>query len=69
MTEIVFVVEQDPDSGYVARSVGTAIVTQAESLEALREMLRDAVRCHFPDEANRPRLIRLHVVHDEVIAA
>lgn len=69
MTEILFVVEQDPDGGYVAQAIGASIVTQADDLDALREMLRDAVRCHFPDESQRPRLIRLHLVHDEVIAA
>lgn len=31
-------------------------------------MVREAVRCHFAD-ADRPRLIRLHFVHEEVIAA
>ena len=32
-------------------------------------MLRDAVRCHFPDEQTRPKIIRLHIVRDEVIAS
>ena len=31
-------------------------------------MVRDAGRCHF-DEAERPKLIRLHFVRDEAIAA
>ncbi len=69
MTEIIFLVEEDPQGGYVAHAAGQSIVTQADDLHALREMVRDAVRCHFPDEAQRPRLIRLHIVHDEVIAA
>jgi hypothetical protein len=34
----------------------------------LKTMVRDAVRCHFDDDA-RPRVIRLHVVRDEVIPA
>ncbi len=67
-TEIVFLVEEDPDGGYTARSVGDAIFTQADDLDALRDMIRDAVRCHFPDEAARPRVIRMHLVRDEVIA-
>ncbi len=69
MTEIVFVVEPDPDGGYSAQAVGAAIVTQGDTLDELREMVRDAVRCHFPDESARPKLIRLHFVSDEVIAA
>jgi hypothetical protein len=35
-------------------------------MEELKAMLRDAVRCHF-DDAERPRVIRLHLVKDEVI--
>ena len=69
VNEIVFVVEEDPESGYTAHALGEAIVTQGETLKELREMIRDAVRCHFPDEATRPRVIRLHYVHDEVIAS
>jgi hypothetical protein len=30
--------------------------------------VRDAVRCHFEDDT-RPKLIRLHFIRDEVIAA
>ena len=68
MTEIVFVVEESGEGGYVARAVGQSIVTEADDMPGLREMIRDAVRCHFPDEADRPKMIRLHVVQDEVIA-
>ncbi|MEZ6234198.1 MAG: hypothetical protein R3B68_08410 [Phycisphaerales bacterium] len=68
MTEILFLVEEDPDGGFNARSVGAAIFTQGDDIEALKESVRDAVRCHF-DEPARPSLIRLHWVRDEVIAA
>ena len=68
MTEIVFLVEEDPDGGYTARALGQSIFTQADDLAGLRDNLRDAVRCHFDDEATRPKIIRLHRVHDEVIA-
>ena len=69
MTEIVFLVEDDPDGGYTARALGESIFTQADDLESLREIIRDAVRCHFPDEQMRPKAIRLHIVRDEVIAS
>jgi len=68
MTEILFVVEEAPEGGYTARAVETAIFTEADTLDQLHAHVRDAVRCHFePDEA--PKLIRLHFVRDEVIAA
>jgi len=68
MTEIVFMVEEDPGGGYTAQAVGESILTEADDLDGLRRMLRDAVRCHFPDEKTRPKLIRLHYVRDEVLA-
>ncbi len=67
-TEILFLVEEGPDGGYTARAAGESVFTQADDLDALREMVRDAVRCHFPDEAARPQVIRMHFVRDEVIA-
>jgi hypothetical protein len=68
MSELVFVVEEAPEGGYVARAVGASIVTEADDLAELRAQVRDAVRCHYDAEA-RPQLIRLHHVRDEVIAA
>jgi hypothetical protein len=50
MTEIVFLVEEDPEGGYTARALGEPIFTQAENLEELQDQLRDAVRCHFGEE-------------------
>ncbi len=68
MSEIVFLVEDDLDGGYNARALGESIFTQADDLISLREMVRDAVQCHYLDEQSRPKLIRLHIVRDEVIA-
>ena len=47
MEELLFVVSGDPKGGYVSRAVGEAIFTEADTLDKLREMIRDAVRCHF----------------------
>jgi predicted RNase H-like HicB family nuclease len=62
MTEIVFLIEDDPDGGYTARALGESIFTQADDMDSLRDMIRDAVRCHFPDESSRPKVIRSHEV-------
>ena len=67
--ELVFVVEETPDGGYMAKALGVSIVTEADDLAALRAQVLDAVRCHFTEEKQRPRLIRLHMVKDEVLAA
>ena len=68
MTEILFIVEDATEGGYTARAVDASIFTEADDLDHLRIAIRDAVRCHFED-ADRPKAIRLHLVHDEVIAA
>lgn len=68
MTEIVFLVEEDPEGGFLARALGESIFTQADDLDALRENVRDAVQCHFPNPGERPKVVRLHQVRDEVVA-
>lgn len=68
MDEMIFMVENAPEGGYVARALGASIFTEADDLETLRQQVRDAVRCHF-EEGHGPKVIRLHFVHEEVIAA
>ena len=65
-TEIIFLVETDPEGGYTARALGESIFTMADDLEQLRENIRDAVQCHFPDPSKSPRIIRLHEVREEI---
>ena len=67
--EIVFEVVESPDGGYEARAQGYSIFTEADTEEELKEMLRDAVRCHFDAHDDAPHFIRLHWVRDELISA
>lgn len=67
MNEIIFQIDEAPEGGYAARALGHSIFTEAESMDELRENVRDAVRCHF-DEGEGPKVIRLHFVRDEVMA-
>ena len=64
MTEIVFIVESAPEGGFTARALGESIFTEAE----LRVAVQDAVRCHF-DEGKSPKVIWLHFVREELLAA
>ena len=67
-TEIIFRVEELVGGGYQARAVGFSIFTEADSLVDLKTKIRDAVSCHFElDE--KPRIIRLLTIKDEVIPA
>lgn len=68
MTELIFLVENAPEGGFTAQALGVSIFTQADTWAELQQQVRDTVACHF-DEADKPKLIRLHCVRDEVIAA
>ncbi|RPD42417.1 2-oxoisovalerate dehydrogenase E1 subunit beta [Chitinophaga barathri] len=67
MEELIFMVEESPEGGYTAKGLGVSIYTQAETIEELKTAVIDAVHCHFDD--NQKRIIRLHIVREEVIAA
>jgi predicted RNase H-like HicB family nuclease len=66
MTEIFFLVEESPEGGYTAKALGESIFTEADSMDELRANVKEAVECHFEQE-NMPKIIRLHMVRDEVI--
>jgi hypothetical protein len=58
-SEIIFVVDESPERGFEARALSHSIYTQADTSDALKEMVRDAVHCHL-EESKRPQIIRLH---------
>ena len=65
--ELIFLVQDSPDGGYEARALSESIFAEGETMEEIKASIRDAVRCHF-DEKDRPKIVRLHYVRDEVIA-
>ena len=67
-SEIIFSVQEAPEGGYEARALGYSIFTQADTLDELKTMVRDAVACHFAN-GDKPSVIRLQMVKDEVIPA
>lgn len=64
--EVIFEVIESEECRFEARALGHSIFTQGEDWNELKEMAREAVLCHF-DEVETPRVIRLHLVRDEVI--
>jgi hypothetical protein len=65
--ELIFQVEEAPDGGFTAQALGESIYTQAETYDALKDAVREAVACYF-DEGQGPKMIRLHLVRDELLA-
>lgn len=66
--EITFIVEQDFEGGYSASSLEFSIITQGDTLEELKLMVKDAVECHFYDEEYSPKTIRLQFVKEELLS-
>jgi len=62
------VIEDLIDGGYIASAIGHGITTEADTLNELRSMVKDAVEGHFHDSEDRPKIVRLHFVRDEVLS-
>ena len=59
MSEIVFLVEECPEGGYLASANSASIFTQADDLEQLKLEIVDAISCHFSHPQDRPERIKL----------
>jgi hypothetical protein len=66
-SELVFEVTEEADGGYTAECLTENIFTQGDTWEELRAMVKDAVSAYFFD-GPKARWIRLHLVHNEVLA-
>ncbi len=67
MTELIFIVSEAEEGGFLARSIGEDIFTEADTMDELKEMIRDAVVCHF-EEDQLPKMIRIHFTKEEVFS-
>lgn len=47
MNEIIFIFDEAAEGGYTARALGEDIITEADDLENLHAMIRDAVPLHY----------------------
>jgi hypothetical protein len=68
MNEIIFLVEDAVEGGFNARALGVSIFTQADTVEELRLNIREAVEVFYGDQI-APKIIRLHFVREETLAA
>lgn len=68
MNEIIFLVEEAVEGGYIAKALDEGIYTEAESMDELKANIKEAVLCHFEDESKRPKIARIHYVREETIS-
>ena len=67
MSEIIFIVEESAEGGLEARALSESIFTDGNTMEELKQNIKEAIHCHF--EENAPKIVRLHYVKEEVFAA
>ncbi|HTV07312.1 MAG TPA: hypothetical protein VME86_18220 [Acidobacteriaceae bacterium] len=66
--ERIFEAREAEEGGYLARALGQAIFTQGETWQELRNSVLEVTSLHFEDAPEKPKLIHLHFVKDELIA-
>ncbi len=47
MTEIIFVVQESPEGGFEAKALGHSIYTEGDTIDELKQNIREAIDCHF----------------------
>lgn len=67
MTEIIFVVQESPEGGFEAKALGHSIYTEGDTIDELKQNIREAIHCHFETDAQS--IVRLHYIKEEVFAA
>jgi predicted RNase H-like HicB family nuclease len=66
VSELIFQVREEPEGGYSAVCTTESIVTQGDTWDELRAMVKDAVEGYYFDDP-KPRTIRLQLILDEVL--
>lgn len=62
--EVIFTVQESPEGGFEARALSASIFTEADALEELPAMARDAVECHF-EPGDCPKVVRYAQRHPQ----
>ena len=47
MSEIIFIVENSNKGGYTAKFLSYSIYTKGQTIDELKENIKDAIKCHF----------------------
>ncbi len=71
MENIVFEIEEDEkNGGFIAEAKlpnNEQIITEGDTIEELREMIKDALACHFEDSEFKPKNVTLQFLRKEVL--
>ncbi len=67
MSEMIFIVENSDEGGFTAKSLSCSIYTEGQTLDELKENIKDAIKCHC-DAKEIPHIVHLHIIKDEIMA-
>jgi hypothetical protein len=68
VNEIIFLIEDAPEGGFIARALDVSIFTEADDINDLHQKVCDALDCHF-EPSKKPKIKRLHFVREKVSSA
>lgn len=72
MEQITFNIEEDSDDGgFVAEAFtqdNSQIITQGDTIEELKNMIKNALECHFDNPKDVPRKVILKFIRQEIFA-
>lgn len=67
MKEIIFLINEAEEGGFTARALGESIFTDAETMDELKTNIQEAIKCHFDNPTDKPKISHLHFVKDEIL--
>ena len=65
--ELIFEVRDAVEGGFWARALGHPVFSQADTWDELRVNVLEVTALDFEESTERPRLVQLHYVKDELI--
>jgi hypothetical protein len=68
VNEIIFLIEDAPEGGFIARALDASIFTEADDINDLHSKVQDAVDCHF-ETSNKPKIMRSLIVQEKATSA
>lgn len=72
MEQITFNIEEDSDDGgFVAEAFtqdNSQIITQGDTIEELKNMIKNALECHFDNPNDVPHKVILKFIRQEIFA-
>ena len=67
MTELTLLVREAEEGGYYAEAVGTGIFAEGETMDELKENIKNGIECYHENMPGMPSFAHLHFVKDKIM--